>query len=222
YVGGPMRGVQASGALNVAHDFRGAQLGVLNIGGDAEGAQVGVINIGGKVKGAQVGVINVARKVEGASVGVIPVVLEGRHHATVFGGEAVHASAVYKIGASRTHALFGVGTRFTGDERLLPMIGFGQHNPLGPGYLDVDLLSYVLLDTKKMDNERPASLHTLRLVYGWQVAPRFAVFAGPTWNVLLSDVDRAAPDLGFTPGLSETTDSLRIQQWPGGVIGVQL
>lgn len=222
YVGGPMRGVQASGALNVAHDFQGAQLGILNIGGDAEGAQVGVINIGGEVKGAQVGVINVARKVEGASVGIVPIVTEGRHHAVVQGGEAVHTAAAYKIGASRTHAFFGVGTRFTGDERLLPMIGFGQHNPLGRGFLDVDLLSYVLLDTDDLERKEPASLHTLRLVYGWQFAPRFAVFAGPTWNVLLSQSDRAAPELGFTPTVSETTDSVRVQQWPGGVIGVQL
>ena len=134
----------------------------------------------------------------------------------------MHTAAAYKIGASRTHAFFGVGTRFTGDERLLPMIGFGQHNPLGRGFLDVDLLSYVLLDTDDLERKEPASLHTLRLVYGWQFAPRFAVFAGPTWNVLLSQSDRAAPELGFTPTVSETTDSVRVQQWPGGVIGVQL
>jgi hypothetical protein len=221
-VGGELRGVQGSGALNVAHAFTGAQLGVINVGGDGTGAQVGVINVGGSITGAQVGVINVARKVEGASVGLVPVVAEGRHHLTVHGGEVVHAAAAYKIGASRTHALFGVGTRFTGEERLVPFLGFGVHNPIGNGFLDVDLLSHALLEDVGQRTDGPPTLHTLRLVYGWRFAPHFAVFAGPTWNTLLAKPENGIPDLGFTPTLSNGDADLRVLQWPGAVLGVEI
>lgn len=223
YAGAGGAGLQYAGVVNVArHEHQGVQLSVLNIGGDVTGVQGGVINIAGNVRGAQLGVINVARTVEGASLGLIPVVVDGRHHLVVHGGEVVHAAAAYKIGASHTHAMFGLGTRFAGEERLVPMLGLGAHLPIPTGYVDLDLLTHALLGGEGWTSREPAQLHTLRIVYGYQVAARFAVFAGPTWNALTSDADREAPDLGFTPVLSHRGDSTRVQQWPGAVAGVQL
>ncbi|MCK6575145.1 caspase family protein [Myxococcota bacterium] len=221
YAGEPLTGVQASSALNLAGDFTGAQLGIINIGGSGTGAQVGIINIGGALRGAQVGLINVARSVEGGSVALIPVVVEGRHHLTVHGGEVVHAAAAYQIGATRTHAFFGVGTRLVGDERLLPFLGLGFHNPLGPGALDIDLLTHAMLDTSDFGHE-PPSLHTLRIVYGWQLLSRLAVFAGPTWNAMVSRTEHGTPDLGFTAPLIHRGDEIVVQQWPGAVLGVRM
>ena len=104
----------------------------------------------------------------------------------------------------------------------MPLLGLGEHNPIGNGYLDLDLLSQILLDTSHLGDKNPPALYTLRVVYGWQFAPRLAVFAGPSWNVLVSDRERAAPSLGFTPALTHEGRDVRVQQWPGGVLGVQL
>ena len=65
---GPVRGLQAGGALAVARRIDGAQLGgALAVAGDVRGAQLaGALSIARDVRGAQLaGAVNVARDVEG-------------------------------------------------------------------------------------------------------------------------------------------------------------
>lgn len=240
--GGPVRGFQAAVGANVASEvsglqlssgvsyarrISGGQLSIINVGGEVDGAQVGLVNVAGRVKGAQVGLLNVAGRTEGESVGLLSFVGNGQAHVQVWGSDVSLANVGLKLGGRHLYTLLTAG--FTppldGERRRYVFgAGFGGHIPLGRFYVDVDVVGSTL-HSRRMFEESEHVLGQLRLMAGWQVARRFAVYGGVTANTLVSwDDDERWDELGIGPQWREVSDGGRtvVRTWPGVLVGVQL
>ncbi len=239
---GPVRGLQAAVGANVAMDvsgmqlssgvsyarhIAGGQLSLINVGGEVDGAQVGLVNIAGRVDGAQVGLLNISGGTEGESVGLLSFVGNGQAHVQVWSSDVALTNVGFKLGGRHLYTLLTAG--FTppldGERRHWTLgAGFGGHIPIGRFYVDVDLLGSTVHERRLIE----ASEHILgqvRLMAGYQVARRFAVFGGVSANTLVSwDSSDRWEELGIGPQWRQVEDGGRviIRTWPGVLAGVQL
>jgi len=226
-VASEMSGIQLSSGVSYARHISGGQLSLLNVGGEVDGAQVGLVNVAGRVDGAQVGLVNVAGRTEGESVGLLSFVGNGQAHVQVWGSDVSLSNVGLKLGGRYIYTLLTAG--FTppldGERRRYVLgAGFGGHIPLGRFYVDVDVVGSTL-HSRRMFEESEHVLGQLRLMAGWQVARRFAVYGGVTSNTLVSwDSDERWEELGIGPEWREVSDGGRVvaRTWPGVLVGVQL
>ncbi|NMO14512.1 hypothetical protein HPC49_36335 [Pyxidicoccus fallax] len=239
---GPVRGLQAAVGLNVAPEMsglqmssgvsyarhlKGGQLSIINVGGEVDGAQVGLVNIAGKVDGAQVGLVNVAGHTEGEAVGLLSFVGNGQAHLQVWSSDISLTNVGVKLGGRHIYTLLAAG--FTppldGERRHWTLgAGIGGHIPLGRFYVDMDVMGSTLHERRLYD-ETEHILGQFRVLAGWQVARRFAVFGGISANTLVTwdDSDRWE-ELGIGPEWREVSDGGRtvFRMWPGIQAGIQL
>lgn len=215
-------GAQIAGAAAfTAREMKGLQFSPLSFASDVHGAQIGVMNIGGYVKGFQLGVLNIARTSD-VSVGALSFISEGRTHVDAWANSAAMASVAVQHGSRWVHNYYGVSVSLAGREgvALGPLLGIGLHVPADPLFVDVDLISHLLFDPEK--SEAPQSLHEARVIVGLQLAPEFAVYAGPSFNALLtkaSETPRARTVSSFE--WTVTGDDQRTYFWPGLVAGIR-
>ncbi|WP_205525810.1 LA_2272 family surface repeat-containing protein [Pyxidicoccus trucidator] len=240
--GGPVRGLQATVGANVASEvsglqmssgvsyarqISGGQLSLINVGGEVDGAQVGLVNVAGRVKGVQVGLLNVAGTTEGESVGLLSFVGNGQAHVQVWGSDVAMANVGLKLGGRHLYTLLAAG--FTppldGESRRYVLgVGVGGHIPLGRFYVDVDVVGSTL-HSRRLYDDTEHVLGQVRLMAGFQVARRFAVYGGVTANTLVSwDADERWDELGIGPEWRQVSDggSTVVRTWPGVLAGVQL
>jgi len=104
-------------------------------------------------------------------------------------------------------------------------LGLGGRIPISNRvYADIDALGYTLHKTPSL------ALRTVmvqaRAVVGVRLAPRFAVYAGPTYSVAYSSI---AEDSMLSPYGStilgyrgESPNRAPIRGWLGGVLGIQV
>jgi len=226
-VASAVSGIQMSSGVSYARRISGGQLSLLNVGGEVEGAQVGLVNVASHVDGAQVGLVNVAGRTEGESVGLLSFVGNGQAHMQVWGSDVSLSNVGLKLGGRYIYTLLTAG--FTppldGERRRYVFgAGFGGHVPLGRFYVDVDVVGSTL-QSERLFEEHEHVLAQLRLMAGWQVARRFAVYAGVTSNTLVSwDSGERWEELGIGPEWREVSDGGRTvaRTWPGVLVGVQL
>ncbi len=220
---GSVHGAQIAGAVNVTSTYlRGVQIaGAVNVAdGDVDGAQLGTVNVAtGHVRGLQLGVINVADESD-APIGVFNIIKHGRHHLDVWGSEIGLVMGGVELGGKYTHGIVGVGAR-PGPEGTRPVIGagFGVHFALSENVgMDLDLLHY---DLAAFSWEHAPQLSQMRLVVDLRVAPEVHFFAGPTFNVFVSDDPK---DTNPGPLGSWTTGSPteHVALWPGVTLGGRL
>ncbi|MBZ4420690.1 LA_2272 family surface repeat-containing protein [Myxococcus sp. RHSTA-1-4] len=239
---GPVRGLQAAVGVNVAPDMTGlqvssgisyarhlsgGQLSIVNVGGEVDGAQVGLVNIAGHVDGAQVGLLNVAGRTEGESVGLLSFVGNGQADVQVWSSDVALTNVGVKLGGRHIYTLFAAG--FTppldGERRHWTLGGgIGGHIPLGRFYVDVDVVGSTLHE-RRLYEETEHILAQARLLAGWQVARRFAVFGGISANTLVTwDGGDRWEELGIGPEWREVSDGGRtvVRTWPGVQAGIQL
>jgi hypothetical protein len=104
-------------------------------------------------------------------------------------------------------------------------LGFGGSIPLAHRLrLELDLSSHVF--HPRFDfREPPALLTTFRLLLGYQIARRFAVFGGPTVNAQLDFTD-LRPRLGYAytsfARVYPSDPNVLLQVWPGFALGFQI
>lgn len=215
-------GIQVAGlAAFTAHRMTGVQLATLSFASEVSGAQLGVLNIGGYVKGAQIGLVNIARTSD-ASIGMLSIVSEGRTHADAWAATDATASVALQHGSKWVHNYYGFTMSFAGDSgtALGPLLGIGVHLPAAPVFVDIDAICHVLFDPQ--ESGTPQTLNQARAVVGLQIAPEFAVYAGPTFNALITKAGEA-PRAGTLSGLEWTegdTDQTTYF-WPGLTAGVR-
>ncbi len=191
WAGGGLDGWQTAGGVNVATggSARGLQLAVLNYGEDVHGAQVGVVNIARDVKGSQIGIVNVSRRVEGFPLG-INIVREGRFQVGATASELALGNLEVKLGTQRVHTLLLAGVQpNTAPFQWAYGMGLGvRFRPVAGLFLDLDGYAVNVRYRAEPDN---TLVQSTRLLVGYQVAPRFAFFAGPSANLMwLGDADR--------------------------------
>ncbi|HYI00625.1 caspase family protein [Hyalangium sp.] len=224
WVGGAMSGVQATAGFNRAESVTGLQVALLNVSGDVTGAQVGVINIGKVVTGAQVGVINVAEEVRGVPLGLLTFEEKGQRHLELYSSDIQLTNAAVKFGGRYVYTalLAGIGPDDRLDRYSLGL-GFGVHLPLGPRlWLDLDAAGSTVHSVKQPFRGQNLLAQT-RAMFGFQVAERFAVFAGPTYNAYFAFTPEDARKITTLPVRMHSfgTDNT-VQYWPGVQLGLRI
>ncbi|WNG26764.1 caspase family protein [Cystobacter fuscus] len=223
-VGGTMSGFQASAAVNQARSVSGLQLSLVNVGGDVSGAQVGIVNVGKVVRGTQVGLINVADEVHGAPVGLLSFVKQGQLHLELWSSDIHLTNVGVKLGGRHVYSTFVGG--FDPTDRLQRFslgFGLGAHIPLGTRFwVDVDAVgsSVHLLREPFAGNNLLAQA---RAMVGFQILPRLAVFAAPTYNVYFAFLPEERRDMTrFTARERPLGNGGSMQYWPGIQLGLRI
>jgi hypothetical protein len=216
-------GVQINGALSVTtHTIRGFQLSPVAMANEVQGMQLGMLNIAGDVHGLQFGLVNVARDSD-ASLGPISVVTNGRTNLQAFVTTNMVTSIALQHGSRLIHNFYGgsltaaakAGTGFG------PFFGIGLHlHEETRWYLDFDVLVHALFGST--GSATPQGLYEARVVGGVRLAPAFALYAGPAFDVLMvrSGQEPRALD-GLVAKKTITTTDATFHLSPGLVAGVR-
>lgn len=223
-VAGKLGGLQASGGFNWAHTVVGAQLSSINASRRLRGAQLGVVNVGGKIRGVQVGVLNIADEAD-AQVGVLSITRKGGVWADVWTSDTAALNVAVKFRARHTYSFLAVGVHPAGRGRgFMYGLGFGGTVPFKHGLnLDLDLATYAVYPGFDFQKNQ-ALLSTFRLLLRWQVARRFAVFGGPTFNASVDFAgDRPRVGYGWVSAKLPIDGSTSVASfWPGFALGIQI
>ncbi len=221
-VPGPLVGGQIAGAFNLGQaPVKGLQLaGVANVAvGGMKGAAVAPVNVAtGQVHGVQIGVVNIAERTD-FSLGVVNVNTRGRTHIEAWvQPESGIVAAGLKHGGSYWHSIYGAGVSgFDGGATLI--LGLGGHVPVADRwFIDTDALAEWLPTSD--DSTSYSQIAHARAILGYRILPELAVFAGPSYNVLLREAGSDFDEPGYArrSGKSEEPE---VQLWPGLVVGVQ-
>jgi hypothetical protein len=184
-----VRGVQAAGVFNGASDVAGVQAsGVSNHAGNVEGVQIaGVLNTARTVKGAQIGLINTADDNQGVMIGLLNFSAAHGIHVDLWTDEMRFIRAGIRTGNHNFYNLLMVGLQpFSGQTFWSVGYGAGAQVYLsGRDYMDVGAQWEVIIP--RFTSRAVWSVQQIarvRVLYGHEFAPRFAVFIGPTFNVM--------------------------------------
>ncbi|MEX1363497.1 MAG: hypothetical protein AB1Z98_10245 [Nannocystaceae bacterium] len=233
---GEHRGIQATHGYNHAGSLRGLQVGAINHVGEGRGMQAGLINVGrGRVRGVQVGLINYAEEAD-ASFALIPVTKKGGIRPEVWTSDTAAFQFGVRLPAKYTYAFFAGGVhpfartrpaRLARDDdepgtTLMAGMGFGGRLPVRDDLsLEADLSGWVVTGGLRAGTPI-GSLTKVRAMVSWQLRPRFAVWGGPTLNVLVDGFagDVARPGYGWVAA-SQSVDGIRMRWWPGFAAGLR-
>ena len=212
--GGAMRGFQGTGLVNVSRaGGRGVQMsGIANVAtGDFTGLQLSLVNFGTNVTGAQVGLVNIASKsMKGASLGLINFAGDGMFAPTVWVSPASMLNLGLKMGTRNFYSLLGAGVHPVGDDRRTSVaFGLGAHGDLTERWwLEFDLMHNRLYDQHLVfdsyEDYDVDFIEQARLNLGFRFARDFSVYAGPTLDVLVSEV---RDEIGFATFYTHTDKS---------------
>ncbi|WKN41493.1 STN domain-containing protein [Tunicatimonas pelagia] len=200
-----MKGGQFAGFGNYAHSVDGAQIaGFTNVAtGDVNGFQAsGFLNVARHVKGVQLSFLNVADSIDGVPIGFLSIVRKNGYRALeVWGGEALHANVAFKIGVRKFYNIFSFGSQFADtDFRYGLGYGVGHVTALSPTVdLSLDLLSQQIYEEDNWifsNNQKLNLLNTFRIGFSKQLSQNFALFAAPTFNVLVSEIRNGDGTIG--------------------------
>ncbi|HEX8540031.1 MAG TPA: caspase family protein, partial [Cystobacter sp.] len=174
--------------------------------------------------GAQVGLINVAEEVHGAPVGLLSFVKQGQLHLELWSSDIMLTNVGVKLGGRHVYSTFVAG--FDPTDRLQRFslgAGLGVHIPLGTRFwVDVDAVGSSVQPLREPftgDN----LLAQARAMVGFQILPRLAVFAAPTYNVYLAFSPEDRRDMTrFTSRERPQDNGGSMQYWPGLQLGLRL
>lgn len=235
-VGSGVQGGQVAGFLNIARgSVYGLQVaGFANIAGNnVDGGQVaGFLNLArGTVTGSQLGFINVADSVTGVSIGFLSFVRKGYRRLEVFSTETMYANLTFKTGNRIFHNILALSAHPVNDQvRWGFGYGFGSELRLSNRLaINLDLVAYQISETNP-NNENRFRFDRLNLLNQAKAAlsvglsKRVYLFAGPTFNVLVSDKDlTSAQTYGFDGRYSynELHGDVRVRMWTGVQAGIR-
>jgi hypothetical protein len=219
-------GVQVGGFMNISDDLKGVQVaGFLNAANDIDGAQTaGFLNIARNVKGVQIaGFINICDTIDGLAIAPISIIKKGGYRKFEFwGNETFFMNTSFKIGVKHFYTVYTLGFRPV-DEEFNTAIGFGAGTNIGlatDNSIDIEAHTYTI-NRYFWDNWYYNFLNQLRVSFNYQLSEHFSIFAGPTFNVLVADIeayaDEIAPPWAFR--IADRMDSIR--GWFGFNIGMR-
>jgi hypothetical protein len=193
---GALHGVQAAGGFNYCERLSGLQLGGgLNVAMRVDdGVQLGTVNLSaGDVHGAQVGLVNVAENAD-AAVGLVNLLWRGRWDVELGSGDTGLFSLAIRNGARVTHSQLSFGYHPLGRHVVYAMGGgLGGHAQLYRFLsADLDLLGRALYHGTDRDPEPGdwSFLGTLRFLLVVEPLARVSLYAGPSYNLLVTQVLR--------------------------------
>ncbi len=231
-----LRGTQAAGGFNFARAVSGAQIaGGLNLAGRVRGVQIAPVNLAWGEAGTQVGIVNLAANAD-AALGVLNFMWSGRWDVEVSGSETRLASLSVRNGARYTHSIYSFGVSDGASSTRLYALGLGQG---GRARLseslsaDFDALAKIIYEQPgrgpidwRAERPRYGTLATVRALCEWQLLSRVGLFAGPSYNMLVSrDLELDGLEI-VTRGTREPAENVRrvwyAQFWPGVEAGLRV
>ncbi|WP_224995317.1 secretin and TonB N-terminal domain-containing protein [Cesiribacter sp. SM1] len=226
------RGAQFGGFGNIAGSIKGVQAaGFGNIAGRVEGVQMaGFLNAASYVKGVQLGFINIADSMNGIPIGFLSIVKNGHRSLELWTADDFEANLAFKTGVERFYNIFAAGGQVQDPNRWGFGYGIGAQWRLSNRFrLNTDAISYHVFESgidEGWDWEWELNqLSKFRLLAGWQFARHFSIFAGPTYNVMVSQVENEEGVIGSQlPSYSfydETRGSTNVKMWIGFNAGVR-
>ncbi len=185
-------GFQGTGFMNIAKETNGAQAaGFMNIAEDLDGVQIaGFLNVANKVKGLQLaGFINICDSIDGIPIAPISIVRKGGYRRFEFwGNETFFLNTSFKIGIKDFYTVFTLGHK-PGFSEFQWGFGFGAGKTIQTGEKNsLDLEAHVYnVYTDLWRSWEYNQLNQLRVSFNYQIAEHFSIFAGPTFNILISE-----------------------------------
>jgi hypothetical protein len=225
---GNINGVQVAGFSNLTvGDLNGAQVaGFINIAqkGRVEGGQIaGFINVADKVTGNQIAFINYNDSIHGVPIGFFSFSRKGLHQLELSSNEFTQANLAFKTGTNQFYNTFLGGVRLNENRRYWSF-GYGVGSSVRTSN---KTRIFFDLQVQTVQRETPFSsanlLSKFTPSFQWQIAPAFAIAAGPSLNVFA--IDDASGDFdGLSPYQfsTNTIGSTRIQTWVGGHIALRM
>ncbi len=227
-VSGNIEGLQSAGLVNIGSNVEGFQAaGLVNVAKDTSGLQAAsILNIAKNVKGLQLGLINYAEEIDGVPIGLINIVKNGgKREVEVSFSEALNTTVSFKLGTDYFYTIFSNGIRYLGDSfEYAPGLGFGTQLNWENGWSNqIEALAYVVTE----DTEFVSDLNMLtqvKIVTAKTLVKGLNVFAGPTWNMTISQYKDKDGNLGSSLApwslWKNDSDTTRLNMWIGFTAGV--
>ncbi|RMG32042.1 MAG: hypothetical protein D6730_00410 [Bacteroidetes bacterium] len=226
-----VEGGQLSLGFNAAKSLKGFQLSpAANVTTrELRGVQAGLVNVAGEVRGFQLGLVNIADTVQwGAPLGLLNFVRNGYNRFELGASESFYVQAGLKMGVHRFYNLFALSFH-PRPRRWALGYGFGSMFSIHPKLsLNTDLLSQYVFEQPRFPL-RLNLLNQAHLGLSFHLSRRHSLFAGPTFNLHLSEklpdgqpISRLAPYQLIDFSAHNQTHRLHLSAWIGGRIGVRL
>jgi len=221
---------QISGIINQNNSVtKGLQIsGILNVSIDSlTGFQGGLINLGSHVKGVQIGLINVCtKKSENVlPIGLINIVKGGLYEFELTAGDVLYANVNYKMGVDKFYTIFKLGySVYDGYSVYSKGIGFGRYfNVNEKSKIAVDLSTNSISKTF-LYNENLDMLNKIDLSYKYKITDNFAIFAGPSYNVYISNNSENVDGILNVPySIAKSSNpDIKVYNWVGANAGLSV
>ncbi len=226
-----VNGVQSAGIINIAKSVNGVQSsGIANIADSIAGLQAaGILNIAKSVDGVQLGLINLADEVDGVSIGLINIVKKnGKQEFEVSFSEALNSAVSFKLGTEKFYTIFSAGVNYLQTDPIYAAgVGFGTHVNWNQGWGNqIEIIGYTLTEDQSFDNDGINMLAQLKLSVSKEFHRHFKIFAGPVFNMTISDyANKATGELGSTLSpwsmWKNDSENTRLNSWIGFTAGIR-
>lgn len=212
-------GAQIAGLINLAGHTRGIQVaGLMNRSGDVTTQVAGLVNVAAKVKGVQIaGLINIADESD-YPIGLINIIKQGEMQLGVTVDEQGSSLVAFRSGGRVLYGILGAGYNFRYEEaRYVVEAGIGAHLITSKAFgLRAELASAAMTSFE----DGVYGKQSLRALAGFRITPGVELFAGPTFNHLLSKTDQ--PDIhGGRYRWQWHGDDTTNGFFAGGIVGLQ-
>lgn len=229
YSGNSDNSIQISGLGNIAV-FGKSPLqigGLFNVADRVNGVQVsGLVNVARNVKGVQIGLINYMENGdEGVSIGLINIARhEGKYEFEISFSEAVNTLFSFRLGTDRFYTIFSGGVNYFSNP-LEYAIGLGFGTSIGWRKYwsnQVEIQAFGVSYEKKFLSNSLNSIIQIRIPVCREFGKHFKVFAGPTLNFGLQNVDVADNvKLSLWPMWFLYRNNLQVSVWIGISAGIR-
>jgi hypothetical protein len=185
------------------------------------------MNYAKKVKGVQVGILNIADSVDGASIGFLNLVKQGKHQLELSADEFSYLNLAFRTGTDAFYNIFSAGFQ-PGAKNELWHLGYGAGTTIklkNKWSSDINATAHHV----NTGSFYFGTSELFRFYCGveYKLAPKFAIAAGPTFNVfvsdkLLEDYTTVRKDLPPYHQIDHTTrNDFNIKAWVGGKIALR-
>ncbi|MBN2212940.1 MAG: hypothetical protein JW723_01740 [Bacteroidales bacterium] len=209
-------GFQGAGFMNITGKAEGAQIaGFMNVADEFEGFQgAGFMNIADRVEGVQLaGFINICDSIDGIPIAPISIVKKNGYRRFEFwSNETFYLNTSFRIGVPEFYTIFTVGYKPGYSEFNWGLgVGAGTSFAIAENHsVDIEGHTYHI-NSRFWRKWEYNQLNQVKINFNYQIAEHFSLFAGPTFNILISESDGYAQQIApvWSFRIAERRNSVR-------------
>ena len=198
---GTTRGVQLAGLFNYSHRLSGVQLGVFNF---------------------------IDTIIKGTPIGFLSFVSHGYYAFEIAGSETFYGTIAFKTGTRAFYNIISTGMSFRDDKIIWGWgYGIGTLVAITPKVdIGMELIAYHVNEDEWF-TQRLNLLNKFNMFVNWNLLPNLTLFAGPSWNVTVTDTydgegGTIEPIIAPWTVFDKTYENdINITMYPGGTIGIK-